>query len=450
MSLQEIIDVQVDIQTSSIAQAGFDIPLIFAHHNYFADLVREYEFATFATEMITDGFPLRSAAYQAALSLSKQPHGRTFKVGKRQAADVQKVRLIPITIANSAIYQATVQKPNGVEVVATFTSDASATLAEVCTGLAAAINAATGEATASGASGTWVENTGVADEQWGFSDLTANLFLIDESASSGSLGLDLTALREADDDWYGLALPSSAPASIEECVDWIESDGTKIFIAQTHDMKVFDATTYASNIFKSVKDQGYVRSHVTYNSHALVFYGGAWLTQLLTFQPGEADFKFKTVKGAVAEKLSAANAGKLKAQNASWYERVYKDKAITRAAVGAGDATIFLDLTMLSDWTKARMIEAVLFMFTSAAKVPHTDEGGGNAIWGAYKSVLDQGIKNEAIDGDPTTWEIFVPQRKDLSPSDRANRRWPGTSLKFTPTGALQSLGPVKITLNVA
>jgi hypothetical protein len=450
MSLEDIINVVTTISVSTIAEEGFSVPLIYAHHTHFSDLVRTYSVSSFKTAMIADGFTTSEAAYQAALSLAKQnPVGTTFKVGKRTTADVQIVRLTP-TVANSAIYSLSVDKPDGTTVTATFTSDGTATAAEICTGLAAAINTATGLTTASGASGTYVENTSVADQQWSFWNLTANLFLTDESAGPGNVGTDLTAIKDFDGDWYGLVLATSAPNVIEEAADWIETE-RKLLVAQTHDMRVFDPTTYpgnSGNIFKSIDTQNYVRTHVTYHSRAQVFYGGAWLASIISYEPGKADWMFKTIAGATAEKLSTTNAGRITSLNGSFYQTVYKGKDVTGSAQGG--TGIFLDLVQLSDWARARAIEAILVMLTSSPKVPHTDQGAGNAIWGAYKGVIDRGIDNEAINGDPATWSIVVPKRAQLSPTDRSLYRWPGTSFSFTPTGAVHSVGTVTITLNVA
>jgi Protein of unknown function (DUF3383) len=450
MSLEDIINVVTTISVSTIAEEGFSVPLILAHHNYFADPVRTYKTSSFKTAMATDGFPATHAAYRAALALAKQnPVGTEFKVGKRTVAETQVVRLTP-EAQNTAIYSLTLESPAGVVYPASFTSDANATLAEIATGLTAAINTATGlEITASGASGTYVALTAAADEQWSFYNLSSNLTLTDVTATpGGTITSSLNAIKAYDNDWYGLVLASSSPLAIKEAADWIETE-RKIFVANTHDQEVFVASEEAdTDVFSVLDGLNYVRTHVTYNSRAGSFYGGAWLASIISYEPGKADWMFKTIAGAVAERLTEDQAQHITDRNGSFYSTVYKGKDISGSAQGG--TGIFLDLVQLSDWARARAIEAILVMLTSSPKVAHTDQGAGNAIWGAYKGVIDRGIDNEAISGEPDSWSITVPKRAQLSANDRSQYRWPGTSFSFTPTGAVHSVGTVTITLNVA
>lgn len=445
MSLEDIVNVVVTINQSTIAQQGFGTPLIYAA-TPFADLTRTYAASSWNTAMVTDGFSPLSAAYRTAYKMMQQsPRPTTFKVGKRTTAETQIVRLVP-TAQNTAVYSLKIDNADqSLTETATFTSDSSATVAEVCTGLAAAINALTAAVTADGSSGTWVVVTAdAADRVFSYYDLTANLLLEDWTAATG-IDTDLTNIKAYDDDWYAVALASSSPAAIEMVADWVEGK-FKIFVPSTHDGRPLTNST--TDIVSSIDAQNYPRTHVPYNSHAGDFYGPAWMAALLPYEPGAADWKFKTLKGVRADKLTTTQATYLLGKGGSYYETVYVGLDITGAAVG-GDRS-FLDLTQLSDWLRARTIESALRMFTSAPKVAHTDQDAGNKIWGSLKQVLDQAVANNAVDGDPATWTITVPKRASLSSGDKTARRWPGNVMNLTPTGAVHSLGTLNIYLNVA
>lgn len=134
MSLSDIATISITRVSSAVTQQGFSTPCILAYHTRWTDeRVRSY---TSLDELTDDGFTSDDAVYKIASALWSQPNPPdTIKVGRRANAFTQAVRLTP-TAANSTEYAVEL---DGLE--AAYTSDASGTVAEVCTGLVAAINA---------------------------------------------------------------------------------------------------------------------------------------------------------------------------------------------------------------------------------------------------------------------------------------------------------------------
>lgn len=134
MSLSDIVDVDITRVSGAVTQESFSTPLILAYHTrWTSDRVRSY---ASLTEMVDDGFTPDDAAYKIAAAIWSQPNPpATVKVGRRANAFTQTVRLTP-EASNSTPY--TVEL-DGLE--ATYTSDATATVAEICTGLVAALAA---------------------------------------------------------------------------------------------------------------------------------------------------------------------------------------------------------------------------------------------------------------------------------------------------------------------
>ncbi len=444
MALEDVVNVQVTINQSTVAQQGFGVPLVYAP-TPFPDLVRTYKASSWRTAMLADGFSASGSAFACAAQMMKQsPRPAEFKVGKRTAPETQVVRLVP-TAQNAAVYRVTIEAPDGTSETASFTSDASATVAEIATGLAAAVNALTVAVTADGASGTHVVVTADApDRIYSVHSLTPNLSRENHTTAT-NIGADLDAIEAYDGDWYGLALASSAPPVIEAAADWIETR-RKILVASTDDARALAAVT--DDIVSSIDAQNYARTHVAYNSRAGTFYGASWLAALLPYEPGQADWKFKQLKGVYTDKLTATEAQRLLGKGGSYNEPVVRGRDMTGAAVG-GDG-VFLDLTQLTDWSVARIQEGIIAMLTSSPKTAFTDQDAGSKIWGVLKNVLDQGIQNGAIDDDPETYAIYVPKRAELDPADRAARRWTGNALTYRPTGAVHSVGTINVYLNVA
>lgn len=134
MTLSSHVDVGITRVSGAVTQQGFSTPLVLAYHDrWTSDRVREY---ASVEEAAADGFVSTDPVHKilTAIFAQNEPPG-TVKVGRRASAYTQTLRLTP-TAANSTAYTVEI---DGIE--ATYTSDASGTIAEVCTNLTAAINA---------------------------------------------------------------------------------------------------------------------------------------------------------------------------------------------------------------------------------------------------------------------------------------------------------------------
>ena len=134
--LTDLVNISISTRTRTPTQQGFGVPLIAAYHTLNADRVRTY---SSPGGLITDGFKTTDPVYKIAQSLLAQdPSVRSFKVGRRALPYTQVVDLTPTALAPAASEVYTV-KVGGLE--ASYTADGTPTVAEVCTGLATAINA---------------------------------------------------------------------------------------------------------------------------------------------------------------------------------------------------------------------------------------------------------------------------------------------------------------------
>jgi hypothetical protein len=116
------------------SRVGFGTPMILAYHTLNADRVRTY---SSLAGMASDGFRSHDPAYRAAAAvLSQTPRPRRIKIGRRALAPTQVIRLTPVAPSAGEVYSLRI---DGLAV--TFTADGTPTVAEVCTGLHAAIGA---------------------------------------------------------------------------------------------------------------------------------------------------------------------------------------------------------------------------------------------------------------------------------------------------------------------
>lgn len=131
--LDDLVNVSITSQTRTVSRQGFGTPLIAAYHTRWADRVRSY---TSLSAMRTDGFKTSDPVYKiAAAVFAQSPAPKRVRIGRRASAFTQVVDLTPTTPGNLEVFTVEVSG-----LAATFTADASATLAEACTGVAAAIN----------------------------------------------------------------------------------------------------------------------------------------------------------------------------------------------------------------------------------------------------------------------------------------------------------------------
>lgn len=442
MQAEDLLDVSVNVAEAGITRQGFGTELIFAYHTHYADLVRTYACnGGLSKALIADGFTVGEPAYVAAIACSKQrPRPKQIKIGRRVTPETQVLKLTPLVGAALQSRTFYIADAFGTKYTITFVNDGTPLVAEACTAMAAAINATAVAMTATAGATDVTLTADAPNTLHSVYGLDSTITLTDTTTST-NVAAELTAVADFDNDWYGLGIPSNAPTTIEAAADWIETQ-EKIYLAQSHDMGIIGSGT--TDIASSIKSQSYTRSRVMYNARALSFSGLSLMAQMLCFEPGQATWMFKAIVGAVADKLTAAQAGYAYAKNALTYEALFGASFSSDFEKGAGR---FLDVQQIVDWVVQRLREGYVAKQLASPKIPYTDSGIGAAMYGVCKNVLTAGIANTAIDPDDTTWTIEVPKVKDIDPAQRAARHFPGTELSFRATGATHS---ADVTVSIA
>lgn len=134
MSLSDIANVTITRVSSAVTQQGFSTPCILAYQTR-RTTDRVHSYASLA-EMTTAGYTPDDTAHKIASALWSQPNPpAAIKIGRRSNAFTKSIRLTP-SEANSTVYSVECE---GLE--ASYTTDSSASVAEICTNLTTAINA---------------------------------------------------------------------------------------------------------------------------------------------------------------------------------------------------------------------------------------------------------------------------------------------------------------------
>lgn len=135
--IDRIADITISRTSRTLTRPGFGTPLFAVYHGLYADRVKSY---SDLAGLVTDGFTPYDPAYQmAAAAFAQTPSPATVKIGRRALPFTQIVDVTPNSPVSGSAAETWTLKVDGL--TATFTSDATPTLAEVCTGIAAAVNA---------------------------------------------------------------------------------------------------------------------------------------------------------------------------------------------------------------------------------------------------------------------------------------------------------------------
>lgn len=431
MSLQSIVNVVITRETTGIAQAGFGVPMLLSSEAgaVFGPVQRARVY-TSADQLIDDGFSSTGQAVRAAQRVFGQsPSADQLVVGRRANLPTRNVTLTPIA-ENATAYTVTI---NGE--VATFTSDASATVAEITAGLETAINALSQPVTATD---NTTDLSVVADAAGVPFDLVVDRQLIlqaDVTPDPGAVA-DLTAIRTSisgNDDWYALLTDNHSAAEIEALAASIESS-EKIFLASCADDDILAGTGGSLGLTLSAAE--YDRTALLYHQTPHEFPAGAWAGRVLPIQPGGETWMFKTLAGILPSPITATEEANLDTANVNRYIEQTRGTNITKEGrMASGE---YIDVIRFIDFITARLRENIFARLANLDKIPFTDQGIGVVV-NEVRGVMRLGISNGGFAADPAP-VVTAPRAADVSFNDKANRILPDVTFQATLAGAIHGV----------
>ncbi|HWJ97517.1 MAG TPA: DUF3383 family protein, partial [Acidimicrobiales bacterium] len=391
---------------------------------------------TAVADMVEDGFPASSAIVRAVSAiLSQQPKVQRVIVGRRDGKPTTKHALTP-TAVHLAKYTVTV---DGKE--ASFTADATSTVAKVSAGLVAAINAVSGGAVTAAAVGGAGTETGltitakVAGEVYSL-ELATTLgakLSVEETTADVGIADDIAALALATGDWYGLVLVSQGKAEILAAAAVIESM-RRILGVTSMDSDILDGVA-TTDLASQLKAAGYARTFLLYSPAAHEYGAAAWMGNRFPGQPGGSTWKFKTLRGVSVYSLTASQEAAAKAKNANTYTSIGGVSITAEGVTASGE---FIDVTHGVDWLQAQLQEGVYSLLVNSDKVPFTD-GGVALVENVVRGCLARGVSADLLAADPEP-TVSVPRVRDVPQPDRAARHLPDVRFEAVLAGAVHSL----------
>lgn len=403
--LDDIVRVVLTRESTAVATASFQIPLVLATFTNFAERTRTY--TSFAG--VAEDFNSTDNVYKIAQKLFGQSTvgavPPSIVVGRRQ---VDSVTGSVGTVSNLTAYTLTVNGQNF-----SYTSDASATDIEIVTGLKAAYDLApvSGVNFTDNLDGTYIVGVATAGTGWSISS-SANLSLVNATPTESWVEA-LDAVTEDNDSWYALIAETQDAAAQEALSDAINAQ-RKIYGLSSADP--IAPTTAATDIGAVLDAKSAGRTFGVYLPTAANDYPeAAWTGSQLAYTPGSNDWDFKRAQGVTVSKLSSTAITNLKAKNWNYY-------------IPKGGVNIFMngdmfdgtpiDQVVVEDWLYARLQEGVYFRLINSLKVPMTNAGLA-IIENEIRAVLSQAEANGAIDRG---WTVTTPDVLSIPANLRAQR----------------------------
>jgi len=410
--ITDVVNVSIVVQDKTPAQAGFGVPMVYGFHTHFSEHSRVYSDLAGLT---ADGFTVADAVYRAASAIFAQnPRPESIVVGRAATGLGAFVSTLTPTVLNLAVYTVTIGAGSLAKTYS-FTSDSTATAAEIAAGLIALINVDTGSHGITASGSTTVVLThgtpGVVPAVAYSSNLSSQNTT--PAQTSSGFAADLQAIRDENDAWYALIPVGYGHAEIADYAAVIEPLAKVAFVV-TDDADVL--TTATTDTASAAKTLNYARTAVWFSRTPAAYLNAAMAGVGLPQKPGSITYAYKTPVGVPTENLTATQRTNLRAKNASWFETVSGLDVTFEGKMAGGR---YIDTTIGIDSLQSDIGASVLAVMAAAPKVPFTD-GGIRSL----KTALDAAGARAETAGVlvPGTFSSTAPTRAQTTTLDRAAR----------------------------
>ncbi len=437
MSLNDIVSMTINVNTTGVRRAGFGIPLIAAYGAAFPERVRFY---TSMTGVAADFADWRPEYLAAQACFAQTPHPTRIAMGRCALPPTQRFAIRINTLADATAYTVYV---NGT--ACTVTSGTGATRNEIADALAPVIDLVTdalahGDFTAASTGSALSEYVAVtADAAGSFLEIeTADptYLTVEEDNADPGIATDLAAILLEDATWYGFYTPFHSEAILAAAATWIEAN-YKLMAYDTLDTPAATVSIGggADDIVETLQDGAYHRSFGTYYPNNGDMFGAGWLGRYLPTLPGAAVAAFKTITGMTPVEMTDTQRTNVLAK----YGNIYVEEGgIGVTLKGQAASGRFVDITRDFDWLRSEMQAAVFAVLTASDKTPYTDRGVSRLLQ-KVRAVLALGVKRGVLAESPAP-EATAPAVADIDDADKADRLLPDVTFTATTASAVQSV----------
>jgi hypothetical protein len=428
MSLDDIVQVTITAQTAAPSRVGFGIPLVMAYHTNWPERARVY---TSVADMITDGFATTDLATLAVGALLAQnPKPSQVVVGRETGTQGISIQIIPVA-QDTTLYRVVLAGQN-----ADYTSGASATVAQICTGLKTAIDALslTGITVTDNTTDIEIDAAAATNNIPVHVDDRTLLQMLDNTVDgSPTIAADIAAVQVENDDWYSCHLTNHGKAVITAAAVYIETL-YKIMVVASPDYDIYGSGS--SDLASNLQTAGYGRTALMHHPKAnSQFPGCAWAGRCLPKDPGSITWKFMTLSGVDYVDYTSTEQGYITAKDCNNYVRIAGISMTQEGVMSSGE---FIDVVRGIDFIRARLQEYVFTLLANSDKVPFTNAGIA-AVEAEVRAVMELAIGQKILTADPAP-VVQAPKASEVSAADKANRLLPDVTFTGTLAGAIHAV----------
>lgn len=414
-TLDNIVNVQIALQTAAATRGDFGTPMIVAPLMAFTDRVQVYNNYSEAADV--DLPP----SLMTALSdcFSQIPRPRLVKVGRRAVASA----IVEVaSVTNLGTYTVTV----GTESYS-YTADATATATEIVAGLAALIDGIDSYVTADVSGDTlsiaYIDQSDIVPVV-----LSTNNLSWGTITAADDVADDLDAILDEDNGWYGLVLTERIKQTQLDAAEWTEAND-RLFITASNEAGILVAAT-DDDIISTLQDTQYYRTAIMYHANADTEYpDAAWAGRVFTIQPGAETWALKGLASITPSKLTATQRQTIIAKGGNTFEYYQNDNNLALTNPGKTAAGEWIDVIRFRDWLRDTIQTNLVTMMINRDKVPYTDPGIALIVSNLRKSLQEGvtvgGIAPEELDANGETipsFTITYPRSADIAPNIKATR----------------------------
>lgn len=439
MALQDIVTVNISLQTSGVSRAGFGIPLFIGSHRWFTERVRSYPNVTAAAVDLPSGSD-ELIAVTAAFAQDIPPS--VVKVGRRDVDS--SLFTAAAATAIGQVSTISVTGTDSVKVDASFTSvTGSETAIVIATALVTALGAVTGMTITDNLDGTFTVAPTVATDDYVLSTI-ARLTQVDTVTETAADVIG--AIEIIDNDFYFVAASDHTQAFILAMAAAIEAR-TKIYFVSVQEADAITALQVppaAGDTLGKLEESNFFRTSGWFHHTAdTAFPEMAFIAIAAPSDPGAKIWANNRVSAVAASQDPATNipltftqTDNLNNRNANFIGTV---GGIDISRIGKVSANEFIDIIRNRDFLEARITEGLQNKQINSPVIPFTDPGI-NEIRGVVTSVLNRSVSTATVpsilqDKDPYTTNF--PRAADVSFADKQARTLNASFTAFL-AGAIQ------------
>jgi len=407
-NIKDVVDVQIEIQSSALKSEDFSLLLILGTHKVFTELYKIYETVD---GMLTDGFRVTDKEYIAANTVFRQnPSVPYVYVGRRQ---VDALTLSVDTVVVDTDYWVKINANTYI-----FDSGATPTAITIAAGLVAAMATDPVVDVVDILDGTFTVTAKVAGTAYTLShDDNQSITVM---TPTNNVLIDLAAVQAANNEWYALIETLRTKVDVIEIAAWCEAE-KKLFGTVSDDADIIDKdeTTDLSSLPALFKIAQYHYSWCLYHATPSDFIDAAWMGKELPKQAGASTWALKELIGITGDKLTTTQSINALSKQCNTYE-YFGGIYITREGKVFDNKYIYIDITRGLGWLVNDIQTTIFNYLIEADKIPYTDSGI-TMIRNQLSSRLSNAVSIGILAPDPAP-AITVPKVIDVPEIDKQNR----------------------------